>query len=156
MNVVSVQRVKGFTLIEILLVIALVAILATAIIVALNPKRQISEANNTTRASHINAILSAVNQYTVQNKGVLPDTIPVTVTCNESGSNQICQTGVDCVTGVDLSVLTDNELYMVSIPVDPLCESTEVSCYTISQSANGRITVCAPEAENDEVISATM
>jgi prepilin-type N-terminal cleavage/methylation domain-containing protein len=150
------KKTKGFTLIEILLVIALIAILATAIIVALNPRQQIVEANNTARTSHINAILSAVNQYMVKNKGILPDTIPITASCNESAANQICLTGVDCVSGVDLSVLTDNQLYMVSMPVDPYCESTEVTCYSISQSENGRVTVCAPEAEGDVEITATM
>lgn len=150
------KKTEGFTLIEILLVIALIAILATAIIVALNPRQQIVDANNAAREAHINAILSAVNQYMIQNKGILPDTIPITVSCNESANNQICLTGVNCITGVDLSALTDNQQYMVSMPVDPYCTSAEVTCYAISQSDNGRVTVCAPEAEGDVEITSTM
>lgn len=63
---------KGFTLIEVLLVIVIIAILAAIVIVAINPGRQISQANNTQRRSDIQSILNAVHQYSIDNRSVLP------------------------------------------------------------------------------------
>jgi type IV pilus assembly protein PilA len=150
---------KGFTLIEILLVIALIAILATITIVALNPSRQMSQGKNATRVSNLNTILNAVGQYTLDNKGQLPDSIP---TANDgcSGVNAdfaICQTSSTCSTsGVDLRMLTDNGKYLVSIPIDPIAIPGDDSTgYNIVKTDNGRIIVCAPDAELDEIITLT-
>lgn len=50
-------------MIELLLVIAIVAILAAIVIVALNPFRQLAQSRNASRSSDVNTILNAVNQY---------------------------------------------------------------------------------------------
>lgn len=147
---------SGFTLIEILLVIGILGILAVAVIVAINPARQFAQANNAQRESNVNTILNAVYQYAIDNNGLLPGTITATPT-------EICATGTaasTCATAglIDLSVLTNNEKYLVSIPKDPQCPSvcaTNGVDYQIFRTANGRITVSAPGAEINEVISAT-
>ena len=61
-----------------------------------------------------------------------------------------------------MSVLTTNEKYLVSLPRDPKCgASSFASCttngtgYQISKSANNRITVSAPGAEQGKTISVT-
>ena len=149
------KDVKGFTLIEILLVIALIAILAGITIIAINPARQYNQSENTQRQSHINSILNAVTQYAVDNNGSVPPDIPIATDCAVSTSYQICRQGVTCSIGVDLSPLTASETYLVSIPVDPESTSTEGTGYNIIKSANGRITVCAPLAELGETISVT-
>lgn len=153
MNVQQKTTEKGFTLIEILLVIALIAILATITIVALNPTRQFGQAKDATRVSHVNAILNAVNQYSLDNKGVIPTTIPTATDCTASGSYEICQTDSPCASGVDLSVVTASERYIVSIPVDPASTSTAGTGYNIIKSDNGRITVCARSVDGDGIIS---
>lgn len=149
------EKVKGFTLIEILLVIALIAILATITIVALNPTRQFGQANDTTRTSHVNAILNAVNQYSLDNAGAVPSTIPTGSDCTSSDTYEICQTDVSCASGVDLSAVTASERYIVSIPVDPANTSSTHTGYNIIQSSNGRVTVCARTVDGDDPVSVT-
>ena len=53
---------KGFTLIEILIVIGIIAILSSIVIIAVNPARQFAQARDTKRQSDVNAILNAVYQ----------------------------------------------------------------------------------------------
>ena len=153
------KRVKiqsGFTLIEILLVIGLIAILATMVIVAVNPARQYAQARNTQRWSNVNTILNSVHQYLVDNKGALPPGIT-------AAEEEICIDGTAeaTCTGASLTPLNElalDEMYIVSIPLDPSCPT---GCavngvgYTILRTVNGRITVAAPDAELGEVISVT-
>ena len=68
------HKQKGFTLIEILVVIGIIAILAAVVIVALNPGRQFAQARNTQRWSNINTLLNAVGQRLADNRGNWPST----------------------------------------------------------------------------------
>lgn len=150
------QAKKGFTLIEVLLVIALIAILAGITIVAINPARQAGQAANTQRKSDVNTILNAIHQYMVDNSGQVPASIPSGYNCEGEEYFRICKTGASsCVNLVDLSVLTASETYLVSIPINPGLDGTNFTGYNVIKSANGRVTVCAPDAYNDEAISAT-
>ena len=149
----SMQR--GFTLIEILLVMGIIAILAAAVIVGINPVRQFSQAKNTQRWSNINAILNSVHQYAVDNIGTLPSNIPTSSTCATTATNEICKTGGTCTGLVDLSVLTNDEIYLISMPTDPQGVTTDGAGYHIAKSTNGRVTVCAPDAELGTNISVT-
>lgn len=54
---------KAFTLIEILIVIAIIGILAVAILIALDPVEQISRANDTKLTSATGEIRGAINRY---------------------------------------------------------------------------------------------
>src|SRR5436190_19130142 len=65
---------KGFTLIEILIVIGIIAILATIVIIAINPARQFAQARNSQRVSNVEAILNAVGQFLADHKGTPIDT----------------------------------------------------------------------------------
>ncbi|MCK5027465.1 MAG: type II secretion system protein [Candidatus Pacebacteria bacterium] len=146
---------KGFTLIEVLLVIALIAILAGITIVAINPARQYGNAANAERQSHVNTILNAIHQYAVDNSGIIPTTIPAATVCTSTVSTYaICPTGSACTTGVNLSVLTASETYMISIPLNPGYSTATNTGYNVTQSINGRVTVCAPYTDLSASIEA--
>ncbi|MEN9582733.1 MAG: hypothetical protein RL641_687 [Candidatus Parcubacteria bacterium] len=132
---------QGFTLLEILLVVAAIAILAGIIIIAVNPGKQLSETKNAQRRIDTNTIINAVYQYSIDNNGALPSTITTTPT-------EICKTGVTPCTGyVDLNVLTLNEKYLTALPTDPTNISPKGTGYMISKDMYGRITASAPNAE---------
>jgi prepilin-type N-terminal cleavage/methylation domain-containing protein len=139
---------RGFTLIELLLVIGIIAILASIVIVAINPTKQLGNARDAQRRSDVNTVLNAVYQYAIDNNGALPAGIPT------GTAKGICKTSATtCVNGVSLSVLTGS--YLVNIPSDPRATTGTGTNYTIVQDANGRITVSAPGAEQTTGISVT-
>ena len=149
------QAQQGFTLLEILLVIALIAILAGIIVVAINPAKQLTTGRNVQRQSDVNTIIDAVYQYTIDNNGPLPTGIPSVADCSTAcktiaATNEVCKltaTGT-CSSGVDLSALTTNAKYLVAIPVDPTVSDTDGSGYYICKdSTSGTVTVCAPSTE---------
>lgn len=127
--------------------IGIIAILASIVIVAINPTKQLGDARDAQRRSDVNTILNAVYQYAIDNNGNLPSGIPT------ASADQICATGQACG-GVSLDALTGS--YLVSIPMDPSMPATSSGTnYFIIQDANGRITVSAPGAEQSTSITVT-
>ncbi|MEE8131912.1 MAG: type II secretion system protein [Candidatus Paceibacterota bacterium] len=151
---------KGFTLLEILLVVAAIAILAGIVIVALNPTKQLGDTRNSQRRVDANTILNAVYQYSLDNNGNLPAAIDnVTGTSQVlgtagSGLDSTCTAVTTVAAGVDLSgdlVPT----YVVGIVTDPSTGTAANTDYYINKDANGRITVGACDPEQGATISIT-
>lgn len=143
------KRNQGFTLLEILLAVAALVILASIVILAINPGKQLADTRNSQRWSDVNTILNAVYQYAIDNDGDLPVTIPLDTA---SGTDICIETDVATSCDVDLSVLVPE--YLVELPTDP--RATTVANYTVvSSSTTDRITVSAPLAEQSKTISVT-
>ena len=146
----NIKEQKGFTLLEVLLVVAILAILAGIVIIAINPGKNLADSRNSQRQADVTTILNGVYQYALDNNGTVPASITTTPT-------EICATGSASCTGlIDLGVVTTNEKYLVSVPKDPQCATTCAANgvgYMISKTANGRLTVSSPDAEQGKTIS---
>ena len=68
------QRSQGFTLIELVIVISIIAILATTILSVLNPIEYQKSARDTLRLSTLNSISQALELYFADNKSYPVDT----------------------------------------------------------------------------------
>ena len=58
------SRNKGFTLIELIIVIALIALLATTVILVINPVNIFTEARDSQRIADVGQMNSAMSLYT--------------------------------------------------------------------------------------------
>lgn len=139
------KKLQGFTLIEVLVVMGIIAVLSTIVLVAINPSRQFAQSRDTQRTSNVTALLNAIGQRAVDNRGIfetgcVAGQIPATTTVIKSSG------GFDlypCIVPV----------YMAFLPVDPktgvFTSATDYdSGYTIARdTVTGRITVAAPSTE---------
>lgn len=140
---------SGFTLIEILVVIGMIALLATIVIIAINPARQFAQSRNSQRTSNVNSILNAIGQNIADNKGSLNCGVTIT-----ASSTNIASSG-----GVNLLPCLV-PTYISSVLTDPSTGSgnsttTYNTGYYVSQDATGRYIVSAPAAELGQAISVT-
>jgi len=151
------KKSSGFTLIEILVVIGLIAILATIVIIAINPSRQFAQGRNNQRLANVNALLNAIGQRVAENKGVFAGSV-ASSTCPTltSSSTLIASGGAG-----DISCLVPTYL-PTALPFDPSAAGSQWANqtsyntgYFVSVDANGRYTISAPSAELGQTISVT-
>ncbi|HSW98304.1 MAG TPA: type II secretion system protein [Candidatus Saccharimonadales bacterium] len=165
---IKTKKMAGFTLLEVLLVVAIIAILAGIVIVAINPGKNLGDTRNTQRAADVNTIINALYQYELDNNGALPPVGGRTGAAVISSTlTEICNPGAAACTGglIDLAVLSTNGKYLVAIPADPTCPAgpgspipacnANGSGYKVGLTSNGRLQVTAPQAENSKTISVT-
>lgn len=145
------KRYEGFSLIEILVVVALIIILAAITIIAINPAKNFRDTRNAQRASDVNAILNAVTQYTSEDNRTLAD-LGTIAKCNNEGVEQSTKIGTKTEEGyVDLAakLVVEADL-LVAIPKDPTNGTDEDTGYTICETEGGRVQVAAPGTEGED------
>ena len=138
---------NGFTLIEILIVIAIIAILAAIVLVSINPAKRFQDARNSQRLANVESILSAIQQDIVDHKGITTCTINSTVGYIKSPSSPVVASDMDLA-----SCLSS---YLAILPVDPQAGSwTDASTYNTKyqvkmDSTTKQVTVTAPQSTSD-------
>ena len=135
---------QGFSLIEILVVVALIIILATITLVAINPGKNFRDTRNAQRSADVTQILNAVTQYTSEEGNSI----------GAFGTITNCTVGSSSIgtSGINLSTILVDE-FIVAIPMDPSVGTEEVTGYTICVTDGGRVQIDAPNAENAKVIT---
>lgn len=147
---------KGFTLVELLVVIGILAILTAVVLVAVNPGKALQDARNTERRAEVNAILSAITAYMADpvNSGQPPSTILGDCDAIPATYDQIGDASVG--TWIDLATAL-TPVYIAELPEDPADTSAGVgdTGYEVCVGASNRITVTAPDAEGGVTIEVT-
>lgn len=142
----------GFTLLEILLVIAAIGILAAIVIVAINPQRQLSQVQDSVTQSGANTLHKALEQYLIDT-GTYPTgvTSQAQIIC-DTGSldtdDSLIDAGIDCTDRVDLRALVPR--YLAAIPSSGNPESsTPDTDYSVLIQDSG-LTVFAEQQTTEE------
>ncbi len=142
---------RGFTLIELIIVIAIIALLAAATFVAVDPARRIGDANNAQRWADVTAIADAWQKWTVDNSGDAPTTTVAYQYYNVLPEGATPSNGTLCSNtttdnNIDIDILVTDG-YLGAIPNDPGASGTnwdaDESGYYLMKSTAGALTVGA-------------
>ena len=145
-------RKQGFTMVELIVALCMIATLGIIVLFPLNPIRKREAENNNKRKSDVQAIRDAVHWYMNGHNGTPPSGITSTPqTIEKNGGIDLCTALVPTTIG--------------ALPVDPLsnngqpvtdCSTSYNTNYSIMiNPLDKTITIAAPKAELGASISVT-
>jgi len=147
MSVTSVAK-KGFTLVELLIVIAILAVLAAAVVIVLNPAELLAQARDSQRVNDLDTVKNAlsiyISQATTINLGACPAGGYCMVgTAGPFTTSATCATKTGTVTDGAATNWVDVDLNGIPggspipyLPTDPSNNATYFYAYACSESPN--------------------
>ena len=162
MDKLSLKNRSGFTLVELIIVIAVIAVLAAATFVAVDPARRLNQSRNATRFNDATTIASAIQQYIVDNDGALPSAIDPSGTFSEDTYFQIGTAAVGCdmtcsngavtpVSAACVDLAADLTSYVPAFPTDPETSDATATNYVVYRDSTTKaFTVHACNAEGED------
>jgi prepilin-type N-terminal cleavage/methylation domain-containing protein len=133
--------VNGFTLLELLIVIAIIGVMSTVLMMVINPAKQLAKARDSERKSDIYAIVSAIDRYATEHSGTLPDTDGDPDTNNFPTSPVCIGGGSPCFDLANSGEIGETIVpeYMYEIPYDPKTGDATDTGYDVYVDSNGYI-----------------
>lgn len=136
---------QGFTLVELLVVVAILGILAAILILAINPAEAQRKSRDATRLSDLATVRQAVD-LAVANGAVLPGTVAVPFSGASTGSRDTTSTGNWVGTNVSK--------YLSVLPTDPrqsAVDTTRLSDGTTTVAAGGMVYTFISDGDSYEL-----
>lgn len=158
------KRKGGFTLLELLIVIAILAVLAGVLFVALNPAARMQDSRNARRWTDVNSLLSAIKLDEVDNGGsyhaniiALTDNLYYQIGSSGSGCDDACSAPSVTLQAACVNLLgLIDEGYLADIPIDPNAsgKSSAETGYYVYKYDSGQISVgsCHEELGSNSAI----
>lgn len=148
------QHKRGFTLIEILLVVSILSVILVVVFAALNPAQRLIDARNANRLNDVTQVLTAIHECIVDGEtaeacsgvptGETHEIVNATWLVADNTCNTVCTGATSDVSCTDLETALVS--YLGALPKDPGGVATNHTEYSVTNSA-GIITVASCDSE---------
>lgn len=148
---------NGFTLLELLLVISIIAVLSSLVVYSLRPAELLVTSNDTKRKVDINSLDNAIQAHSIEKPDeqvLIPEYNPLTEPNPQNNPNyELCSSNAtDCTGKVDLRTVLSE--YVQNIPEDPSNQDQNGTGYYIAKNAqNGEVNIWTNSGQQTPLIS---
>lgn len=126
---------KGFTLLELLIVISIIAILSVALVMVLNPAEILKKSRDSQRIADLNTIKTALGVYVTSTTTPFSATIcPVSTSTSATGAASTTVNGTGWIP-VNLTTLTGGSP-ISNLPLDPLNDAAHYYWFKCENTNN--------------------
>lgn len=155
----NIRKQAGFTLVELLVVIGILAVLTAVVLVAVNPVRQFAQARDTQRRADVNTVSAAIVSYLADPDNTNTRSLAglgITALC--TATTHIIGAGAGNLNlGLNPGLLVP--VYVAAMPMDPTNGMADNTGYTVcvADATSNRFTVASvlSEVNPATVISVT-
>jgi prepilin-type N-terminal cleavage/methylation domain-containing protein len=147
------QKKRGFTFIEIIIVIALMSVLFLIAYVAIDPGRRVADSRNRNRLLSVKTVSAALVNYSLENSelpGGIDDSLRMLGTADNGCDVECGSFGETASACLDLTADLDESLE--GMPIDPKEQDEERSYYAVRALGGDAFGIYACSAERDEEI----